>query len=154
MTNVLRSTLFAIAAFGLLTSPAFAGGGGSKSNPTLTVENDAESTVYVVVDPRSDFQARVFQRLVSGASPDFDDAFTDLGGVILQDGEEKDYSVRKGSHSVHVAFQSEVDAALLGGGTVDEIRSDIEDAFESEDVNVQSDTTVRVSEIFNFTVAS
>lgn len=148
MTNVLRFALLTVAMSGLFAAPALAGGGSTKSKPELTVENDTEADVYVVVDPRSDFQNRVAQRIISGASSDFEDAFTDLGGVILEGGtdDSEEFSVRKGNHTVHAAYVDEVEAELLAGGGPAEIGA----LFESSgDINVQSDTTVFISDILD-----
>lgn len=150
MTNVLRFALLTVAMSGLFAAPALAGGGSTKSKPKLTVENDTEAEVYVVVDPRSDFQTRVIQRIMSGASPDFDDAFGDLGGVILEGDidDSEEFSVRKGNHTVHAALVSEVQARLDAGGDPDDIAADIAALFQSSgDINVQSDTTVFISNI-------
>lgn len=147
MTNVLRFALLAFTMSGVVAAPALAGGGSTKSKPDLTVENEANSDIYVVTKQTNAqlqaFQAAVIARLQAGTSPDFEDAFTDLGGRIVEDGNETTYeNVRKGNHVVAAANKGNVDAIVLGPGADAAIAAE----FDSATVDVQADTTVVVDD--------
>lgn len=145
MTSVLRLTLLMVAAVAMLTAPAFAGGGGSKSKQTLEVMNDTGVEVYVIVLSSgrtvADLQADITKRAIAKQDPTFSTHFKAFGGELLGPGQVLETEVRKGNHTVAAAEANLVDAVDL---TSPAAPATLNGLFESETFDIQTDTTLTV----------
>lgn len=150
MTNVLRLAALTVAMSSLLAAPAFAGGGSSKSDPELTVKNDFNEEFYVQVVEEGDeasFQADVIARLTGGQSLTFSDAFTDLGGVVINADGREEFDVDEGDFTILFANAADVDAVVLDPVLNPNAADDIAALFSAATVEVDGDVTVELSEL-------
>jgi hypothetical protein len=78
----------------LTSSSAFAGGGGSKKDATITVKNETSAVIGVAVDPSAALLAAV-------AAGDVE-KFKSNGGKIVNPGDTARFSVKAGTHRIVV----------------------------------------------------
>ena len=90
-------------------STALAGGGGSKSDPTIAISNTATMPLAAIVDPSSDIMTKVQNGTITL------DEFQKAGGVIVDPGKtSKAIKTKVGYHTVYALFILDDDPVDLG----------------------------------------
>jgi hypothetical protein len=106
-----RRTFAVLAVCLCVSGSAFAGGGGTKKDATITVKNDTAASIGVAVDPTA--------ALLAAATPA---AFQAAGGQIVNPGDTATFKVKAGAHRVIAvdaagAGLGDVNVAVAKGGT-------------------------------------
>ena len=83
-----------IAGLCLLSTPTFAGGGGSKKDATITIKNETNGLIGVIVDPSAAALKAIQDGDVEG--------FKKNGGKIVNPGDTARFSVKAGTHRIVV----------------------------------------------------
>ena len=108
---MIRSMLMMAMAVVLMSSDAFAGGGG-KANGTLVVRNTAAVSVAVVVDPPA-----AWASWIPGAITDAQKAELTKRATIVVSGGSQSCSIKKGAHKV-LAVNTDTEEFILTDVTV------------------------------------
>ena len=113
-----RGICLALCVVSMLSTPAFAGGGGgTKRDSTITVSNNIPATSSSRIGVILNQSSAQLSAIAAAANPE--QAFTDAGGKFLQPGASASFSVRSGEQSISIVGVSPSGASqgLLGQGT-------------------------------------
>lgn len=114
-----RGICLALCALTMLSAPAFAGGGGTKKDSTIEVNNDVPSSGSSRIGVILNQSTAQLTAIANASNPE--QAFTDAGGKFLNPGAKASFSVKSGQQAISIigVSPSGTSQGLLGQGTVD-----------------------------------